>query len=783
VTDKLGKTYAYAYNPLGRLAQVTNPLGESTTFGYDAHGWLTSITDPAGKTVQKSYDKEGVISSLTDPLSHTWSYATNALGSITSITTPLGHATSYGYDSMGRITSLTSPLSHVTNYFYDQRGLLSQMELPEGISATYDRNALGLITSITDPRGNAWQLSYDKEGLLVSRTDPLGRTFTYEYDSRNRLSKLTMPNGKTMQITRDETGNIIRRLYSDGTDLQYTYNALNRLTSANGLNLGYNERGEIVGSNGIGITRDDLGRIASVTLAPGKAITYTYNNRGLVSKVEDWAGGSVDFTYDDAGRLVSIQRSNGVTTTFAYDDDGRLVGIKEAKGAQTLSEINLARDGEGKITSATRDVPLLPSLAQETKSWTYNQANEIEGFTYDQLGRLTQDGQRTYTWDLAGRLLSYTEGGVQTNFAYDALGQMISRTRGGVTREFVWNYALGLPSVSVVRDGGQDVRYYVHAPSGVLLYGIDANDNTRHFYHFDEMGSTLFLTDSAGNITDSYGLTPYGKLTAQGSTTNPFTFVGAYGVMQVGDTGLYYMRARFYDAQTARFISRDPVQSIGPRQLNPYQYALNNPLRVRDVTGLQSQFHTGTDPVYGRWTLRQTKYGMRKVIDIESQEYWKYFVEHMRLKARRLLSDTWTTVGFLGIAETWDSPLLHLQHPEDANEPLFYFRGKIMMGAELNYFFLGLLYAEGGYSEEFMLINVYGWNWVSYFRDPNPAQLLAVKAGYWERSWKGCRDSSKFYKVAPELAKQLGINVDTKRRQTKKIKASYVDHILSHGGL
>ncbi len=58
-----------------------------------------------------------------------------------------------------------------------------------------------------------------------------------------------------------------------------------------------------------------------------------------------------------------------------------------------------------------------------------------------------------------------------------------------------------------------------------------------------------------------------------GANTQPFTFVGAFGVRAEG--GIYQMRARDYDPASARFLTRDPV---GPdlsdvRTLDPYHYA------------------------------------------------------------------------------------------------------------------------------------------------------------------------------------------------------------------
>jgi RHS repeat-associated protein len=56
-------------------------------------------------------------------------------------------------------------------------------------------------------------------------------------------------------------------------------------------------------------------------------------------------------------------------------------------------------------------------------------------------------------------------------------------------------------------------------------------------------------------------------------------------VMQESSTGLYYMRARYYDPATARFLSPDPIISANPMRANPYQYALANPIGIVDPDG------------------------------------------------------------------------------------------------------------------------------------------------------------------------------------------------------
>ena len=151
----------------------------------------------------------------------------------------------------------------------------------------------------------------------------------------------------------------------------------------------------------------------------------------------------------------------------------------------------------------------------------------------------------------------------------------------------MWNYATPLPTMCVVRMGGNDVRYFVYSPAGELLYSIEADSGVHHYYHYDEAGNTPFLTDAGGSIAAAYAYSPFGEmLGSTGVVANPFTWQGRHGAFREADTGLYYLRARFYDSRTARFVSRDPVHSMDPLRVNPYQYALNNPLRYIDPTGL-----------------------------------------------------------------------------------------------------------------------------------------------------------------------------------------------------
>ena len=593
VTDRLGKNTDMTYDNMGHLASITNPNGIATSFSYDLRGWLNQITH-GGQTWHSAYDDEGVVSSRTTPLGYTTTYQTDKLGYTTGITDPLNMTNTFTRDVMSRITKIADPLSRETRYGYDSRGLLSSVTKPVIGSATYTRNDLGLLSLIPDLNGQNWTFRYTNMGRLQSRTDPLSNIWQYIHDTRGRLKQTSYPDGATQTRTYDDAGNIVRRLYSDGTDLQFTYDELNRLLTANNLTLTRDAESRITNTKNsatnFGATYDDGGRLKTVTYNNGAfTITYSYDDTtGLLSRVTDsLTGTQIDFTYNNDTKLTGITRSNAVNTTFTWDNASRLTRIQDG----SIIDIQYTLDAAGQVTQADMNVPLNPAdlLTSDTDTFTYDAASQVStaAYSYDARGRLTDSPGHTYTWDGASRLTGID--GV--TLTYNGMGDLITRTEGGTTTHYYYNYAIGLKPIVAEKDEGtgEFLRYYVWTPDGNLLYMIDAaNDNRVYFYHFDRTSSTLALTDASGTVTDSWAYTPYGVLLAhKGTNDQPFTFVGKYGVKQEGNLGLYHMRARYYDAITGSFITRDPLRPIitNPKELNPYQYVGRDPVNFVDPKG------------------------------------------------------------------------------------------------------------------------------------------------------------------------------------------------------
>ena len=115
---------------------------------------------------------------------------------------------------------------------------------------------------------------------------------------------------------------------------------------------------------------------------------------------------------------------------------------------------------------------------------------------------------------------------------------------------------------------------------------------TSYFYHEDGLGSIMELTNDIGSVVQSYLYDSYGNINAfDGSggpisvstgIANPYTYTGR----EFDDeTGLYFYRARYYDATTAIFITEDPIGLIGG-DTNLYSYVANSPVYAADPFGL-----------------------------------------------------------------------------------------------------------------------------------------------------------------------------------------------------
>jgi RHS repeat-associated protein len=137
----------------------------------------------------------------------------------------------------------------------------------------------------------------------------------------------------------------------------------------------------------------------------------------------------------------------------------------------------------------------------------------------------------------------------------------------------------------LVLDDGENS--YLYGPGGLPFEQVNTEEAPSYLHH-DQLGSTRLLTGESGKTTASFSYTPYGGLEGTtGTATTPLGFGGQY---TDAETGLQYLRARFYDPATGQFLTRDPIEK---QTRQPYSYALDNPLNRVDAAGLAGELVGG----------------------------------------------------------------------------------------------------------------------------------------------------------------------------------------------
>ncbi len=203
-------------------------------------------------------------------------------------------------------------------------------------------------------------------------------------------------------------------------------------------------------------------------------------------------------------------------------------------------------------------------------------------YSYDANGNLTSktdtSGTWQYSWDYENRLTQVTRpDGQIVTYKYDALGRRIERSKGGQWTRFTYDGA------DVVRDAGSDGSTVEYTNGLSVDEKLTQRTNGGALYFVaDHLGSTRAITDSAGNVVETQQYDAFGD--GAGSSLTRYGYTGRERDV---DTGLYYYRARWYDAQAGRFLSEDPIGLAGG--INWYAYVGNNPANLTDPSGLCAQ--------------------------------------------------------------------------------------------------------------------------------------------------------------------------------------------------
>ncbi|MFJ4967139.1 RHS repeat-associated core domain-containing protein [Streptomyces sp. NPDC088729] len=514
-------------------------------------------------------------------------------GEVVSVKDAEGRTSSQFLDAAGRPSALTDAAGSLTTLTYDALNQTRKVTDPLGQATVLDYDENGNLTALTDARNNATSWAYDNADRAKSATDPLGAQALFAYDPAGHLAKVTSRSGQIATAEYDLLGRAKNTKYGvnvagtaestatyayDTVDLPKTITDTQAGTQSFGYDA-YDRPKTVTGPNGtVSYVYDAADRRREMTAA-GKTTLYGYDTSGILTSVTS-GDQAVTFGLDAVGREKTAALPGGITRTTTLDKTGTIKNIGYTKGTAGIGDLTYSRDVRGLQTGLSGGLASVALPAAETGA-VYGKDNRVttfngRSFTYDANGRLKNDGKRTYTWNARGQLSGLTAtGGASSLFTYDALGTRTAKTLGTTTKKYLTD-----GSNPLVEQNSTGATTATVATSGLDEYLTRTENNTTQIYLTDALGSIVGLANTDGTIATRYTYDPNGQPTTSGAaSSNPYTFTGR----ESDGTGLLHYRNRYYDPESGRFISQDPIGHAGSTNL--YQYALSSPTTYTDPSG------------------------------------------------------------------------------------------------------------------------------------------------------------------------------------------------------
>jgi len=547
-TDDNGNQTTYIYDALNRQTGEQRADGTSSTWVYDANGNRISLTDANGSSEAASFD-------LLDRVTNrTITVAPGVSGETT--------FRAYAYDGLSRMVRARDDDSLVTRDWDSLSFLVTETQNGRGV--LYLRNGIGNTISVTYP-----------SGAVITR----------QYDSLDRVARIDEPPFFVASFGYAGPSRLERRDVFNGTSSELAYNGVVGAPNAPGDN-GFKQ---VVGSTHL--------RGA----APIDVRTYAWDAQQSKTRRSDVrAGGPMlthAYAYDAADRLAATVVTNpgGPVRNTQYILDG--VGNRQ-------QVINNGIPGAYLMNPAS-PIPADRQVNQYTQT-------PVEARAYDENGNTASATAgavvRQFAFNYFDELVSFSDSGsgVSAVYRYDALGRRIGKTvtsaAGPDETQFVYacidmcndidedNYGSAFGVIEEWDGAGALRAGYICSHGRPLVVN---RGGVIRVYHHDDMGSTMALTDHAGNLAEfiEYGdfgapsfFNSIGIPTAGSLAENPVLFHGHYFD---AESGLYYAGRRYLDPQTGRFVSRDPGGAWDdPASLgNALTYGASNPWSYIDPDG------------------------------------------------------------------------------------------------------------------------------------------------------------------------------------------------------
>ncbi|UVL81286.1 RHS domain-containing protein [Pseudomonas putida] len=588
-------------NPLGRLTDIKRVVNNEavetlTQYRYDEHGQLSAVIscqDAKGQRIRYEYDKAIRLTALVNENNATYSFAYDASDRLSEEVRVDNLTRRFSYDVGGHLTR------------QDEIGYGENAERPE-LHTLFERDAIGrLITKLNSdaqqqfsydggdrllsieryPSGIGKQLgvteekleyTYDLLGRLTKEITPAG-TLGYEYDPLSNLTTLTLPDGREVNHLYYGSGHL-HQLNLDGqviSDMERddlhreVYRTQGKLTSC----FGYDAMGRKAWQFASTLSADKLSQVHNTGVNTSLLVEHAYNPihrryqydpAGELVRTLDKLRGEIKYEYEANGQLRSR-------------DTGSLVGSEEFRYDAAANRLDFNARQFDKVKD------------NRIKQW------RDQEYRYDPWGNLIEKRSghsklQSFSYDCENRLVraeTVVDGKLEStgHYRYDSLGRRVAKRAeidGEVEQKrFLWQ------GLRMLREEtpGQNILYLYEPGSYAPLARVDRVEGEGqkvYYFHTDQIGTPLELTDSDGQIVWQATYRSWGSIEqlVVDDVEQNLRFQGQYSD---NETGLQYNTFRYYDPEIGRFNSQDPIGILGG--CNFYGYA-SNPISWVDPWGL-----------------------------------------------------------------------------------------------------------------------------------------------------------------------------------------------------
>lgn len=614
--DTLGKSIKeYEYDSQGNCTKTTsyNNIGNTAKFiterTFDEYGRVKSQTDPVGNySAIYNYIKDTQLISdisYSDGAGEVYKYSQNRLNEVTFNNSADSNPTNAISYSDGEVIGYSDG-SNAIELSYDSKRRINQITVGGIIteSIAYGEETLedksAKYAEVTYGNGAKYKSVVTKDGSLIKTYSGAKEGYRAEFNLDGSISK------ENDYVTNEE--------------VNYTYDSLGILaletTKKDGVvsqstQYGYDDYGMLIGTRSSGndcgnvikryfYTDDSARRLAKETTQGKITVLYEYNKLGMITgkTIQGDTTTTVDsqtFAYNNLSSATiscpsSILYKDGEVIVYGYNSNGNISTINTNNESYRYTYDTLGRlteehnsrfgfskyysyDSYGNIVKVTQcEYDSKQIVSEKDYKYLNGRLNSYDGkqCVYDSIGNPIN--YRGYSAVWKGRQLTKFKG---TVFAYDGRGRRISK--GNIT--FTYDHAGNL-----IKQ--KDVLEFFYDCQGVAGFKYQS---TLFYYRKDAQGNIIAILDKSGNVLVKYYYDAWGNHKWDGNSTlanlNPFRYRGYY---YDRETGLYYLQTRYYDPEVGRFISQDNTDFADPETvngLNLYAYCLNNPVNYIDIDG------------------------------------------------------------------------------------------------------------------------------------------------------------------------------------------------------